>query len=115
MIKIYNSIIPFKGFLAINIFGILFIRKEYKQYMNTNKKAQYVINHESIHTKQIIECGFIFFYILYLIEWLWRFLFTKDRFSHNAYRNISFGKEAYSNENNLNYLKNRKKYAMWKK
>ena len=83
--------------------------------MNTNKKAQYVINHESIHTKQIIECCFIFFYILYLIEWLYRFLFTKDRFSHNAYRNISFEKEAYANENNLNYLKNRKHYAMWKK
>lgn len=114
MIKIYNSIIPFKGFLAINIFGILFIRKEYKQYMNINKNAQYVINHESIHTRQIIECGFIFFYIIYLMEWLCRFLFTKDRFSHNAYRNISFEKEAYANEKNLNYLKSRKHYAQWK-
>lgn len=27
---IYNSIIPFKGYIAINIFGILFARKEYK-------------------------------------------------------------------------------------
>ena len=41
---IYNSIIPFKGFLAINLFGLLFVREERKDKLNS-----IVINHEAIH------------------------------------------------------------------
>ena len=59
---IYNSIIPFKGFLAINLFGILFVRNEYKN----NGLTQSTINHESIHTEQIKELGYVFFYIMYI-------------------------------------------------
>ena len=115
MKQIFNSIIPFKGFLAINLFGVLFIRKEYKDYVKNNKKAIYMVNHESIHTKQMIELGYVFFYIIYLLEWIYRLLFTKDRFSNNAYRNISFEQEAYNNEKNLKYLKERKHFAQWRK
>jgi len=32
-----------------------------------------------------------------------------------GYRNISFEKEAYNNDNNLDYLKTRKWFAMWRK
>ena len=103
---IYNNYIPFKGFKLMNLFGILFARKE---YFRTISKRD--INHEKIHTAQIIELAFIFFYILYLGEWLFRLLFTKDRFSKQAYYNISFEKEAYNNEDNLEYLKHRKHYA----
>lgn len=39
---IYNKFIPFKGFVAINLFGILFVRKEYKSRINP-----IVINHEN--------------------------------------------------------------------
>ena len=55
---IYNKIIPFKGYLAINLFGIIFVRKEYKNYINKT-----IINHEQIHTEQMKELGYIFFYI----------------------------------------------------
>lgn len=41
---IYNNIIPFKGFVAMNICGLLFARNEYKPLSDTT------INHESIHT-----------------------------------------------------------------
>ena len=61
------------------------------------------------------ELLYIPFYIIYLFEWLWRVLFTKDRFSEKAYRNISFEKEVYSNQDNLDYLKTRKLFAMWRK
>lgn len=27
---IYNKLIPFKGYVAINLFGIIFARKEYE-------------------------------------------------------------------------------------
>lgn len=48
---IYNSLIPFKGFSAINLFGIVFARKEYKEL------SQRVLNHEAIHTAQMIKKG----------------------------------------------------------
>lgn len=56
----------------------------------------------------------IIFYIIYFFEWLWRVLFTKNRFSHKAYRNISFEQEAYKNEMNLLYLATRNHFEQWK-
>ena len=56
----------------------------------------------------------IIFYIIYFFELLWRVLFTKDRFSRKAYRNISFEQEAYKNETNLFYLDTRNHFEQWK-
>lgn len=100
---IYNNIIPFKGFLAINLFGVLFVRGTYRDLNAT------VLNHERIHTAQMKELWYIPFYILYLLEWLYR-LTQKG----NAYRNISFEREAYANEGDMNYLEKRYQWAMWK-
>lgn len=99
---IENSLIPFPGFLAINLFGVIFIRKG-------GVLSEVAINHEQIHTAQMKELGYVGFYILYLIEWLIRLLVNK-----NAYKNISFEKEAYENENNPDYLSSRKRYAQWR-
>lgn len=106
---VYNNIIPPKGFKCINLFGILFVRE------GTSKVNSIDINHESIHTEQIKELGYIFFYIIYFFEWLFRVIFTKDRFSHMAYRHLSFEVEAYNNQYNHNYLQERKHYAQWGK
>lgn len=106
---IYNNIIPFEGFIAINICGILFVRKEYKEKL-TNK----VINHERIHTCQIQELLYIFFYIIYLFEYIYNLFKYKFNYKQ-AYRNISFEKEAYVNEKNLEYINNRKLFNMWRK
>lgn len=108
---IYNSLIPFKGFLAINLFGILFVRNEYKN----NGLTKSTINHESIHTEQIKELGYIFFYILYFIEWLIKIPFSwfmkKPRGVTNwAYKSISFEQEAFYNSKDYTYLDNRKHY-----
>ena len=102
MIIIKNNIMPFKGYKAMNLFGILFLRKPYSL-------SEKDINHEAIHTAQMKELLFIFFYIIYFLEWLVR-LFINT----NAYRNISFEKEAYSNEKNLEYLKTRKHFSQWR-
>ena len=99
---IRNKYIPFKGFLAINLFGILFVRGD-------ARIDDITLNHEKIHTAQIKELWYIFFYLWYIIEWLIR-LFMKG----NAYRNISFEREAYNNENDLDYLKTRKRFAFLK-
>ena len=103
---IYNSIIPFKGFIAINLFGFLFVRKKLKSRINET-----VIQHEQIHTAQMKELLYLFFYIIYGLEWL--ILLCKYGSSHKAYRNISFEKEAYTSQSIPNYLQNRKHYAQW--
>lgn len=95
---IYNNLIPFKGFAAINLFGILFVRKGVKV-------SEEMINHEAIHTAQMKEMLYVFFYLWYVIEWIVRLFKNGD-----AYRNISFEREAYANENNRDYLTNRKMY-----
>lgn len=107
---IKNTLIPFKGYLAINLFGVLFVRKELYSKLKLRD-----VNHEQIHTEQMKELLYIGFYIIYLLEWLYRVLFTKDRFSHKAYKNISFEREAYNNQDNLDYIETRISYAQWKK
>ena len=101
---IYNNIIPFRGFIAINLFGVLFVRK---------KLNAVTINHEKIHTAQMKELGYILFYILYLAE----FIIGIFRFGENyeAYMNISFEKEAYKHQYDLNYLETRKHYSQWRR
>ena len=99
---IRNNYIPFKGFRAINLFGILFVRGNAR----INERT---IRHEAIHTAQMKEMLYIFFYIWYVTEWLIR-LFMKG----NAYRNISFEKEAYKNQNELDYDKLRNRFEWLK-
>lgn len=102
---IYNRFIPFKGFFAINLFGIIFVRQEKgKPEPALSKKT---INHESIHTEQMKELLYVPFYILYFIEWIIR-LFTN---TSSAYRSISFEREAYMNADNYDYISNRKRYS----
>nr|DAL76362.1 MAG TPA: hypothetical protein [Caudoviricetes sp.] len=95
-----NKIIPFKGYKCINLFGVLFVRKGC-----TMRERDY--NHEAIHTKQMKELLYVPFYILYILEWLYR-LTQKG----NAYKNVSFEKEAYDNENDMDYL-NKREYFSW--
>lgn len=106
MKKIYNKIIPFKGWKAINLFGILFVREGAK----ISEKDE---NHEAIHTEQMKELLFVFFYIFYFIEWLFK-LFIHLFNVKSAYRNISFEKEAYGHQSDLTYLENRKRYNWFK-
>lgn len=102
---IYNNIIPFKGFDAINLFGVIFARKEYGELSDE------VINHEKIHTAQMKELLYIPFYIIYGVEYIAKIF--KYGFK-GAYNNISFEKEAYKHERDLTYLENRKHYAEWR-
>lgn len=69
-------------------------------------------NHEAIHWQQYIELGIFGFIILYL-GW-WAFNLVKYRNGEMAYFNIPFEKEAYDNHENLEYLKERKRYCWLK-
>ena len=97
-----NKFIPFGNFRAINLFGILFVRG--------NAKINNVsLNHEEIHTAQMKEMLYIFFYIWYGVEWLIKLFIYHS--SIEAYRNISFEREAYGNEDDVIYLEDRKRFA----
>lgn len=98
MKKVYNNFIPFKGFIAMYFCGFLFIRNEYK-----HKLTKQVENHEAIHDKQAKRLLFLFFYLWYIIEYFLRLPFYKFE-SNEAYKNISFEREAYTNMNNFNYV-----------
>lgn len=101
---IYNRFIPFKGFAAINLFGLCFARKECKPIV------PHCINHERIHTAQMKELGYIGFYILYFLEWIYRLIFH----TKTAYRGISFEVEAYKHQYDYLYCNHRKRFAQWR-
>nr|DAS75195.1 MAG TPA: hypothetical protein [Caudoviricetes sp.] len=96
---IENTIIPFKEFAGINLFGVLFIRKGVKV-------SERMLNHEKIHTAQMKEMLFVFFYLWYFIEWMIR-LFIDHK---TAYKSISFEREAYANDE-APYLPDRRPYG----
>lgn len=112
---IRNSSIPFKGFTAINIFGVVFVRKEIRPQHNISlRNWDIMLNHELIHTAQMKELLYIPFYLWYVLEWLIRLAIYRN--AREAYRNISFEREAYNMQNNFHYIidKERKPYAFLK-
>ena len=91
---------------CVNLFGTLWMR-------DPTWLDDKVINHERIHTAQMRELFVIPFYILYVIEWLFRL--AVERNFDRAYRSISFEREAYAHGNDLDYLNRRKHFAQWRK
>lgn len=102
---IYNNILPGKGFKAINLFGVLFARKKFNPLSSSD------INHEAIHTAQMREMLYLFFYLWYGVEWLFRLIQYRNRMT--AYYNISFEREAYENQEDLEYLKKKNFFGFW--
>lgn len=96
-----NKIIPPRGFSYANLFGVLFTRRD-------KPISDVSLNHEQIHTEQMKEMLYVFFYLWYVIEWLVRLIILWD--AHKSYRAISFEQEAYSNQENLAYREGRKRY-----
>lgn len=76
------------------------------------RPPQWLLNHERIHLRQQLELGIFLFYAWYLLEFLVRLIQYRRRYL--AYRNISFEREAYTNDKDLTYLKTRKIWAFWK-
>ncbi len=95
---IFTKLVPSKKLAAVNLFGIVLAPKD-------AKISQRTMTHEAIHTHQMKEMFFLFFYLWYLVEWLIR-LFGKG----NAYHRIAFEREAYRHEHDKLYLKKRKPY-----
>mgnify|MGYP006988869680 CR=1 FL=1 len=101
-----NRLLPFRDFDAINILGVLFCHRD-------TALTPELIRHERIHTAQMTELLVVGFYLWYLTEWLIRLvplLVTRGRWKQ-AYRSISFEREAYDNMHDAGYLSHRSHYS----
>lgn len=99
MILIVFKYLTPRGFRGFTFYPFVFMADK------DDKLNKVFINHERIHIRQQIEMLIIPFYIWYIIEYLFRLIHYKDKFI--AYKNISFEREAYAKEKDLNYVKQR--------
>ncbi|WP_335967295.1 hypothetical protein [Galbibacter sp. PAP.153] len=105
MILIFKYIFP-KRYVGLTLWPLIILKD------GSLKKDAILINHERIHLKQQVELLILPFYLLYIMEWLIGLCYYGNFVE--AYRNISFEKEAYQNEWNLNYLKERPRWHFLK-
>ncbi|WP_149277676.1 hypothetical protein [Pareuzebyella sediminis] len=96
----------YKNYVGLSLWPFIFLKN------NDLKEDIVLINHERIHLRQQQELLIVFFYIFYFMEWVVRCMLYFD--TYKAYQNMSFEKEAYHNEKNLSYLKERKPFSFIK-
>ena len=111
MKKLLNGIVikDFKLFRmsGIALFPFIFVRTDTWKWV---RRSNVLLNHERIHLHQQVEMLVLPFYIWYLIEYIFRLIQYKG--SHTtAYRNISFEREAFDQESDLEYLKTRSRFS----
>ena len=98
MIVISKYLVP-KGYKGLTIFPFVFLKEKNLKVDKT------LINHERIHLRQQLELLIFPFFICYSLEFIIRMVMYKSW--RNTYLNISFEREAYTNEKDLEYLKTR--------
>lgn len=126
MIGFVNRFIPFKAFTSMALWPFVFIRKENESLFTLTVK-----NHEMIHGEQekemlvvgcvlaitlcVVGCGWwsllaipLFFWI-YGIEWIVKLCYYRNAMT--AYKNVSFEREAYTNQSDRKYIDNRKFFS----
>ena len=95
-----------KGYSGMALFPFILL-KEQRDVSNS-----IMLQHEKIHLRQQLELLILPFFIWYGIEFLVRLVRYKNR--REAYYNISFEREAYANEKDLYYLKQRSFWSFLK-
>ncbi|WP_395042785.1 hypothetical protein [Flavobacterium sp.] len=99
MILIVFKYLTPRGFRGLTFYPFVFLKHR------EDKDNLVFLNHEKIHIRQQLELLILPFYVWYFIEYIFRLMQYKDR--KKAYYNISFEREAYSNEKDLNYIQKR--------
>lgn len=90
---------------AIALWPFIFVRASVS-------RTSTLLHHERIHLRQQLELLLVFFYVIYLTEYVYFRLRGLDH--SKAYRSISFEREAYSMQEDQNYLRERPFFAMWR-
>ncbi len=96
----------YKNYVGLSLWPFIFLKH------GTLLEDDILINHEKIHLRQQQELLILPFYILYLAEFIFRTIRYLD--SYRAYQNISFEREAYAREDQLDYLSKRKSFSFIK-
>jgi len=81
----------------------------YPFIISRDQMSDDVLQHETIHILQQKELFVLFFYILYVWDWLVGVIKYKDK--EKAYFQIRFEQEAYDKMFEEDYLVTRKKYS----
>ncbi len=102
MILVFKHLF-YKNYVGLSLWPFIFLKH------NDLKKDVVLINHEKIHLRQQLELLILPFYILYILEWLLRTVLYLN--TYRAYQNMSFEREAYYNEKDLNYLDHRRPFS----
>ena len=102
---VVKYLIP-KGFRGMTVFPFVIIKYRF------DSENKVLVNHEKVHIRQQLELLVLPFFLWYFAEYAVRLL--QYRNANLAYRNISFEREAYSNELNLDYLKTRRIFSFLK-
>lgn len=99
MIIVFRTLLKNTKINGITLFPFILLRNK------SDRKNAVLINHEKIHLRQQLELLVIFFYLWYIIEYFYWFLKYKNNMK--AYHSISFEKEAFAKESDMDYLKTR--------
>jgi len=102
---IAKYLIP-NGYRGLTVFPFVFIKYAF------DSENKVLVNHEKIHIRQQMELLVLPFFLWYFVEYAVRLLQYKN--ANLAYRNISFEREAYANEINLDYVKTRRFFSFLK-
>jgi hypothetical protein len=95
-----------KGYRGLTVFPFVFIKYRF------DKENKVLVNHEKLHIRQQLELLILPFFVWYFVEYAVRLLQYKN--ANLAYRNISFEREAYANELDLDYLETRRFFSFLK-
>lgn len=95
-----------KGYRGLTVFPFVFVKYRF------DSENKILVNHEKIHIRQQLELLVLPFFLWYFVEYSVRLLQYKN--ANVAYRNISFEREAYANELDFDYLKNRTFFSFLK-
>jgi len=98
MIIVSKYLVP-NGYTGFAFFPFVFLKQKHL------RNDICLLNHEKIHLRQQLELLILPFYVVYMVEFLVRLY--QYKIWHLAYRNISFEREAYKNESDLDYLNQR--------
>jgi hypothetical protein len=99
MILIVSKYLIPKGFRGLTVFPFVVVR-----YRNAQDYLV-LMNHERIHLRQQLELLVLPFFVIYGLDYVVKLIRYRDK--NLAYRNVVFEREAYENENDLDYLKSR--------
>ena len=111
---IRNRFLPLKGYDAMTFLNLVFVR-------NKNVMSEQLLRHEQIHWEQEKETLILGFYLIYIMEYVVKLLYYFFRHRSygsklhiQVYLSVSFEREAYANDHNPHYLKQRKRYCWLK-